>query len=658
MRRILVYSIMALILACPSAGFAQPETNTPADKEAARKMARQLAENTSREIAERVREKALFKADVMPQLERLQEKIGGRRWSHQAPVDEVTEQLWLLRGDKDLQREWINKILTSEGKKTLDKNIRDLAQIVDDTRKIAQLLEIKHDAERRAEAGKRGSSDARPSTPVLTRKLEAEKRRETALAEAGAVSRLLAQAEVSLYDAERYIDSLRALQNDPEALKMAGSLINNRKFSREATMSLLDLLAKDPQKAKVELANQEELRNMAARYTFIMHTEGYTDLIKMPVATVYPTGAEALAKTKTMPLATSSFKRTGGLLETRRLEKLMLIDKEHGLPLRSENPGENEHIAFLYPGERLYVVGGVTQNPIYKNTPLELLTPFGPHIKEYSDTERYMFSTGSRSAMHMRQSYLIAAACGPEELAAHLASISVVLAEREKSLYGPFEDFLMQPEEDRAGRRAGRHDHAETTPDTPGKALRFIELWDADFFFALAPVADKEGLARLMGPIRGIWVQNRAASATPWAELRYKPDGKTENGVLGESPILELGKDALENIIATKKDFLIYAWAVFAIRDQERNGENPEYTKLLPEALQRTAAEFDALAKVGFVSPWDMGTATYCLRMAEKDAALTVKLQKSRDDTSLSSAKRIRAMRALIDTELRGKTRR
>lgn len=664
MRTLAIYTVMALVLACPSLAAAQkdqPEKEaktapTPFDYKA-----------FSGEVAEHVRARALFNAEVTPQLQRaLNTNAKERRIRYS--LDEITNALWQLHAVPETQKKLLDAILTATGPEQQRKAIEEAFALYEGARQIARAFERRENQRRmdgraddrmdgRAEHGKVSEEEYRARS--MAARLEAEKRRMALMGQSIEVAALLKEADMRLFDAEEYIEPLLHLKGNPKALKAATALIRERRLPREDIRALLEKLATSPEAALADIANIEELKKIGTLFRFAMKVEGDEDMIKLPLASVMPKAAAELANMKTTPLTDSSPAKAGTLLRLRRLEKALLVDREHGELLtngkQNEKQNENSHLALLNPGEKLFIVTMASGAPVLKGTVLDAVASYGPFVLEYNARNRDFFESllpGS-GRPRMRSSYILAATCDIEELRAHLASLMVVYAEREKSLYGPFDDFAWKKEDAPYGAREIAVDAA----DSPGPALRLADVYDADFFLALAPRADKDGLARLMGPIRGLWVQNRPKDATPWAELRYEPEEAAKGSVLGKSPVLALDKAALESIIAAKRSFVEYIWASYAVQEEAVKADGrkavPDYAAKLPQALQETTAQFDELAKKGFVSPWDMGSAAYSLRRAGNDAALVETLKALRDDVSQSSAKRVRAMRSALKNHIR-----
>lgn len=651
MRTIAICFIIALMLACPVAAYAKDGGESP---EAEKKAAVFDLKAFTDEIAERVRAKALFQADVTPQLQQVIDKNSDGRYVHY-PVNDIVEKLWQLRAAPEMQKRMFDTILAAKDPQDLRKTLDDLRYLLENTSQIVQELQYKEEKKRREESreNRKQMSESEYRVNSMVERLEAQKRQEAAMGKATNIALVLEKAELRFFAVEPYLEQFDKLTGNPESLNAAISLIKKRNIPRLQVIALLEKLAVSPKAALADIANVDEFNRINTLFRFAMNTEGEEDVIKLPVAAILPKAADELTKSKTIPLAASTFKRTGKLLQTRQLEKVLLIDEEHGLPLRSDKAGENEHLVFLNPGERLFMVYFREGTPVLAGTPLDAVATTGPHVLEYKeDMRRYFGALENTPELGLRPKYLMAAACEADELRKHLASLTVVRSEREKSLYGTFADFEWKKEDNPYGAK----ELSEIPSDSPGATLRFADIRDVDFFLALAPLADKEGLERLMGPIRGIWVQDRPVEKTPWVELRYTPGGKTESSELGKSPILELNKAALESIIAAKRSLLEYAWAAYDVREEtektagqeNRRNVKPDYATKLPEALKNITARFDGLAAKGFVSPWDMGSAVYYLHRAGNDAALVEILKALCDDTSQSSAKRVRAMRSAL----------
>lgn len=624
-----------------------------ADKEPAKVPARQTVSPDRAllgELADRVRDRALFAAEIAPKLVLL---LSERRYGYRNDgPNAIVDLLWELRGRPDIRKEWLDKLtapnLSAQERERL---FRDFEDFMAETARQAEEMARQEPATgnlwtwfRRNVLGTGAPCDAyqrgaTAQTPYLraAQRLDEVKAREQAFAGALVLTDVYRKADLDAWDAEPYAKHLLKLQDRPDDLHLAAGLIKSRFVHRHKLDALLAMLVKDPAKARKDIAALEKREMLERRYFYVMNDMGANSTILLPVASLLPEAAKAVEKAGTVPLNAGKG-NAGKRLTSRRLERLLpeevsLLDG--GMP----------QLPFLAKGERLYVITWSGQGlPGYRDTPLEIFAPLGSDIVELTrdNFDMYMsMFTDNRNGWF--DAYLIAAVCSPEELASHIASVSVVFSAREQSLYGAFEDYERTPDPRRLALYA--KEFPDGFPkDTPGQAFRLTRPDDAAFFPTLAPLADEAGLARLLGPIRGIWTANRAAMDGSWMELRYAPaDNSAKAGKLGASPVLSLEKPALEAFIKEHELSVIIHLTDDFLYESCRDNKEARLKKF-PATLEETRKKFDAVKSRGFVSPYEVGTALRLLTLSADDPEKLSKIRAILDDTSQSAAERRRAM--------------
>ncbi|MDL2210896.1 DUF4123 domain-containing protein, partial [Desulfovibrio sp. OttesenSCG-928-O18] len=472
--------------------------------------------------------------------------------------------------------------------------------------------------------------------------LEEAKQQEDLFARAIAIHRLLETDRQGRYGMERHLPTLAKLADRPDDLQLAADLIRDEDMGKDQIRDLLEKLMTAPEAGRAAIKDRDKTKALRYRYAFATQEEGSEDTIRLPLAAVLPEALQAVEKPGVISLGKGGSKNPAKGLTLTRQERMLPPGFAPG------RPGKASVLPFLRTGERLYMVREKGEGvPIFAGTPLDALSPFGPSLVEYTGKTAEGFLNSlerSTSRSDWERPYFIAAACGPEDLAAHLAWLSVMRSKREKSLYGSFEDFIWSKTDSRS--RLTKH-LAPIPQDIPGETIRLTAIEDPDLFLALAKHADDKGLARLLGPIRGIWTQDRQGQEKPWAELRFAPSGREEPrpGVLGSSPLLALNDNALHEIVAAKDAFMTHLWAGYLLREECWNDE-AKCAVLRPEATLRVEKIFADLSAKGFVSPWDKGTILYFTEYAVKDPDTLAIIRAIVDDTKQSSAKRARAVRA------------
>lgn len=610
-------------------------------------------EQLNREIAERVTARAMFAAEIGPKIAAFTRgnEQAFRRSSH-GSAENLIHNFWLLRSRPGLQKEWLEKFTAAGADKMEREKRRVSEEFFSFMREIGELSRCMVDKSENQESEKRRATlyrlfDNRKDRTAYERaklfyRLEETKSREEMFRRAIAVRELVGTDLRDICGTGRHLPVLAKLAERPDDLRLAVELIKDDSMAEAQTGALLGKLVTSPEAGRKAIKDRENLKALLDRYVFAVSEEGCEDIIRLPLAAVMPEALEAVRKPGTIPLGKD---RTTVLAKGLTLTRRERMLPDGSAPYRGKGaPG----LSFLRPGERLYMVRERREGTsVFGGTPLDALAFFGPSVLEYGEaTEGALLRhlEGNPNGREWERPYFIAAVCGPAELAAHLASLSVMHSKREKSLYGPFEEFTWNREDSCSplGKRI------EPIPgDTPGETLRLANIADADLFPALAKHADDKGLARLLGPVRGVWAQDRPGGDTPWAELRFAPPGKEEPrpGVLGSSPLLALHDDVLREIVAAKDALIIQLWAGYFLR-KECGNDTAACAGLRPGAVERVEEIFTGLRAKGFVSPRDKGAVLYFTEYAAKDPGRLTFMRAVIDDTRQSSAKRARAVRA------------
>lgn len=595
-----------------------------------------MSEETAMETAERVRARAIFSASVAPGAASAIAAFPEQARAARLTPEGITRTMWLLRSDPGLVKKWQRLLAAPGPEKEKETQFRAFAELPHELRAVAKGIDRAGRNEPRGNALKANPKQADMPQPgpgwIAARDiLDRQAFEDGVMITAVAIRKALALENVSVEAAMPYLDALVKLQDNPDDLRLGASLVKAADLDMPERAALIAKLAASPAKARPQITNLPETTALQNRFAFAMREEGARDVIKMPLEAVLPDAVRPVRKPKDIPLATYWMRPNH--ISFKRLDRLF-----------PERPKPGDALSFLLPGERLYAVGGGIS--VYEGTPLDPLSISGPAVFEY-DPARFapgeVFPAGSGNT----RPFFIAALCGPEDLAKHLASLSVMLTAREKSLYGPFPDFTWSPEDTPW---AWRHKRLAVLPkDAPGKTLRLVDVTDPDLFLAFAPNADKPGLARLMGPIRGVWVKDNADRELPWTEMRYDPGrrGPKKPSVLGESPVLSVDGEALAAIVALKERDMLHEWAAYALRTEcGPDANSPECRKLWTSVLAGMRKTFADMAAKGVVSPWDKGGMVYIMERHVKNPELQTTLKAMRDDRSQSSAKRRRAMEA------------
>ncbi len=639
------------------------------------------------DLARRVREKAAFLAKTEPAL-----WIAGYRddrddapWERQSR--RLADRLWQLRFDPELMNAQKALLLTPlivikdaerRGRYQRDeedlrqeerrRRVRNLEDLVDQAARMARNIQTGErkaggDEERSRQAAQRDASQAERIRDALDRAKDHERRFAFALS---MLQRLNASGGgVRIDSGTAFV--LWRLRDRPEDSETALAVLKERKMNDRRREALLQKLVDNPARAREEFANLTESLALQNAYAFLMDMESPYELISLPLGELSAKAAAAVEKAGAIPLAAKPVAAPAPALTLRRMTELLPKDMRESLENGKQRMSGEESLPslpFLQPGERLYmVVKGESRAegaaPVVAGTPLGALDN-GPCVVEYVPANAHLFSipltagTNSGARWYARP-MLLAAACSPQEMAAHLFSLMAMKTERERSLFGPFEAYAWKPGERENRRRSLDGDAPPAYPrDVPGSLLRLVKVTEQTLFTALAPQADPTGLARLMGPIRGVWAYEGPSRDTSWLELRYAPKAGTAPAApLGKAPALSLEKPALENIVARERAFvtLVLAWNIADGECSEKNMEknSAECASLWPNALARTRTVMAELADKGFISPIDAAMPVYLLDRHKSDADLTAKLRTIIDDTTKAPAARAEALRKAVD---------
>lgn len=618
---------------------AAPETPNAEETQTRLSWSPQPYKTTTALIAERIKARADFAASAVQRLGTFP-KGAGKPGEAYLAEDFVVDGLWLLRSAPKQQLRWFKKFAAAETNQDKRRVFRDFAGFMRLTEILGcRMLDAAPQeelAKRRAELQTALKNDANRdySQYEMTLGLDITALREEAFAAGLLVREICAREDVRLRDVDPHIETLRELRGDREKLRLAVLAIK-RDALRNAPPSALPEKIATMARSKND-GKPDEAERLLARYEFAMRLERGGDCIGLPLSRILPDTAKTVERNGVTALNAAGEVKTQHSLSERLPEDL-------AIETAAARSGKSRTFSFLNPGERLYALHPSSGAPVFHNTPLAKLADSGPRLMEFSakTAEEFsrLFADGNPSRAWDRP-YLIAAVCGPEELAAHLASIAIVRSQRERSLYGPFADFAW-PEAKNA------EVSAALPKDAPGDILRFAELGDADLFLTLAPLADEAGLYRLMGPIRGVWAKEPAEGRHVWRELRFAPPrpAKAVAGKLDSSPILALDKTALQALVRAKENLLAHEWASFFVRETGGDSQSVSLRgERFPEALKRVQKTFGAMRVQGVVSPWDKGAMLYLLEAHARDAVLLQRLSAVLNDTRLSSAKRVRTM--------------
>lgn len=490
-------------------------------------------------------------------------------------------------------------------------------------------------------------------------------------------------------DTTAAIRAVWQFREQPEELAALFDVLSNAEIPDMRRQQIARRIAANPEGSKSSLdtalsaLRQENLYYISTLFEFDMESIG------LPFTSLFPPhaesadsgtgetarpGARAVTAEGAVPLAVSA--PASGLVSVRELHELVpapLLEELGGLGYTDPAP----ELPIGKEGETIYaIVGHFRQGeiPIFEGSVLGDMAASGPCILPYNDaTARYfdIFLDKGRSVP------LFAAVGTPEEVAVHLTSLSVMVSERERSLYGPFEAYDVRPEEE-ALRAVGaiRVSPDEYPADLPGKLPRMTNPADPAFIATLARHADAAGLARLMGPIRAIWTPTGQSAilqyALPgldgggapfWLELRYAPTEAPAVSVLGDSPLLALDGPVLKALHAAHLDE-IRAHTVGALSygacdsDTTANApaeDSPACHEMRAAIQSGVTAAYWGLGQLRFRSPAELHGISYALLYfrddADKSAALFALLQDASKTTVQKYTEVIDLLRAAENTQ-------
>ena len=633
--------LVAGMLAAPGTGYAsQMEASLSSENQA-------IPPALLEEIATRVKQKADFGVQLAPVIAPLFKE---EQSHHRDNIsDRLIFELWKLASSPKLQKDWIDKLtdpaLSNEARNTA---LREFKRFMRNINEFAN--EISHLSAKRENIWKQFRNRHIPSPKdaeiqandhadhiSLAALLEKDKQMEAAFTDAILLRNLLGNTDLHTRDIAPYALLLLKIKSNPEDLQLAVRLIDNENIPINQIRTLLRKLKTEPAAAREEIKALTEKKTIEERYAFAALEEGPESFVLLPLASIMPSAVNTVKGAGTIPL-TGSEKNAKNVLSVKRLEELF--------PKNFTIQSGNAAPPFLNAGERLYaVLPSHSSTPAFAGTPLAALSDVSPGIVEYTkESVQEAFLAGFLEKLEL-WGYLVAAECGPEELAAHLGSLGIMLSAREKSLYGEYADFVWNNPDSHLPYSA--HAKGELPEDSPGEALRLVQINNSAIFFTLAPLAAPKGLERLMGPIRGVWTkQHNEYTASPWVEMRYTPKkSKTKTFTLGKSPLLRLEADALKALTTRQENALIRAWTSYIISNSTETLNNEQCAAIQAD-MEKKFAEIRAK---GFISPMHISDALYFMEEAGDDAAQREKLRVVLDDTSLSSAKRVAAMRGIIE---------
>lgn len=601
------------------------------------------------EAAARVKEKALFAAGMTPKATRiLQGFDGGHRYAD--PVA-LIDNLWLLKSAPALQKEWLGKMsapdLPAEKRKEA---VRDFFAFVEETERFMRderdirpgnVWTMLRGTVRTLTSGEDPQSPAMRDMNAIAEKLARAKAREEAFAEALVISGLARKAEISPREAREYGRLLLPLQDRPEDMQLAVSIIRNDGICNDHH-ALLRKIAENPEEARKEIADLEKAMQAEARYKYASRGEKGPYFTMLPVAAIVPGVEKAMEKSGSVPLAASA---PGAPEKTLTVKRLAALMPENAT--LSAADGSLVQPPFLHKNEKLYMVEPERLgSPVFSGTALDSVALAGPRVLALTGETAKFFDHCARSG---GGGYLVAAACGPEELAAHMASLSVMLTDRETSLFNSGDKNNSQNTQRRRSYYQKRFG-GELPEDTPGETLRLVQIDDPALFTVLAPLADQKGLARLMGPIRGVWMRsNGRYEATPWTELRYAPgSGKAVAFALGASPAPKLDKAALAALVANREEAIILSWVNHKQQQLGHEKGAPltaeQGRETFPAMLAAMQETFADMRAKGFANPMEISVALYYLEEFGKNEAKLAAIRAIIDDTSRTPVDRLDAL--------------
>lgn len=496
------------------------------------------------ELAARARAKALFAAQTAPKLAETLRQAGP------APSG-IIDSLWDLRVAPAVQAKWLTRLSDPAfTERQRHEALYAFEEYTEGARRLAMSMKLRKTDNLWTKFSRRFLRSSQPPLQAkgdpgdprhiyenTRRELEAAKAWEGIFAEALTLQEALHAAEVNSYHAARYIQQLQKLVGKPDDLALAVSLLKQDIAPNRLSSLLLDLET-NPEAVRKDIAERDKMAERENRYLYALREEGPYDYILLPVESILPGMNKLMGKRGTVPLSANSVTEPEKSLRFADLERLV----PEGTPLDPGQDGSLPSLPFLLPGEQLYMLdfGDGGGSPIFADTPLDSFAQVGPHIIPFTPDTASSFievMMPGKSLGLWGNSTIIAAECGPEELAGHLGSLSVIYGSREKSLHGAYNDFVHTAGAPNWGRR-GHLPKGDYPKDIPGDTYRLVNMTDGELFLALAPIADKNGLERLMGPIRGLWVKSHVSGMpAPLREMRYTPKpGRVKIHTLAHRP--------------------------------------------------------------------------------------------------------------------------
>ena len=630
------------------------------------------------DLARLVEDRATYLAKVQPRLwaAGYRDDREGTPWERQSR--RLAELLWQLRLQPSLQSAQEDLLLApviekSEGERGYrrDKDqeqreerrsrVRALENLVDRAWRMAYGIQKRDAAGAEQVRTRPGVRDERPEAEKIAKTMAQTSDLEPYVIFALTVQSRLGTAANTPTVGEAAAFALWRLRDRAEDSDLAFAMLADTTLRGRETLTLLQKLVDNPAEARDEFAHLAETTTLRRTYAFLTEMEGPFEVISQPIAALLPEGAAAIENPGVVPLAAQPVSGPAPGLAMRRLTELLPKDMRDALK-KNKNSDTVPALPFVRPGERLYLVqtggGRAEATSIITNTPLARLKTAGPAVAEYTPELLLLFAEvlsaapDTASVPWRNQPLLLAAACSPQELADHLSSLMVMKTERERSLFGPFDAYAWKPKA-KGTEHTRQTAEAESYPkDLPGVLPRLVKTTEPVLFTALAPQADAAGLARLMGPIRGLWAHEGPSRDTPWLELRYTPQGPdasaaasaTPTPPLGKAPILSLDKAALENIVARERFFvtLVLAQNIAASECSQKRlqRDSTECTGLWAGALARTEKLMADLVAKGFISPIDAAMPVYALDSNRTGEEIRAALQAIIDDMGRPASER------------------
>ena len=217
------------------------------------------------ELADRVRDRALFAAKVAPAVSRI---VGSHHGGGHVDQDILIDSLWRLRSTPEDQKEWLNKFtapdLTQNKKRQL---LHDLELLMDNTHYRAKRL-LRNEPQQgnlwtwfhRNFMGINEPYDywrgPKLETPflIIMNELAQVKAQEKTFTDALILANVCRAADIDPHAGEFYAKYLLALKDRPEDLKLAADCLRENKLSWPMLKALLATLVEDPDKARAEIA--------------------------------------------------------------------------------------------------------------------------------------------------------------------------------------------------------------------------------------------------------------------------------------------------------------------------------------------------------------------------------------------------------------------